>query len=220
LQRLRDNGLCVVEAKEPALVKFLDPIPAVASRTIVENAAIELSRKVMSKSYWTSDHTRNEIATAYVDLLIRGTPLDPMPTKQERELEIFDAAKADELRRLAREEAKAERAAAKKLKQSQGPMTMLGTLARNYLDAICTQLLTPAQVDAAILRLHQYRLTCWPRTPATQPLLPPDVIREMGLIHRALVAGDDVIISPGSHQAQAIAAAMTSVVRRKTGGAA
>jgi len=94
---------------------------------------------------------------------------------------------------------------------------MLTTITRTKVEEVCRHLHTPEQVDAAILRLHQYRLTCWPRTPATQPLLPPDALRELGDIHRALVAGNDVIISPGSHRAQSIAAAMTSVVRRKAG---
>ena len=31
---LRENGICVVVAKDPAKVRFVDPIPAVASRTL------------------------------------------------------------------------------------------------------------------------------------------------------------------------------------------
>lgn len=113
---LRQNGLCVVTAKEPSLVKFMDPIPAVVGRTAVEDAAIRLSRKVLHPNTWSSDSTRKDIATMYIDLLIQGTPLDPKPLKQEREQEIFDDAKRLELQRLAREEAKAEREAAKKVK--------------------------------------------------------------------------------------------------------
>jgi hypothetical protein len=36
IDRLRNNNLCVVEAQEPGLVKFLDPIPAISSRTEIE----------------------------------------------------------------------------------------------------------------------------------------------------------------------------------------
>ena len=42
IQRLNDNGLCVVEAKDPAAVRFVDPIPVSAARTKIETAAIEL----------------------------------------------------------------------------------------------------------------------------------------------------------------------------------
>lgn len=48
-----------------------------------------------------------------LSVVVNGTPLQPGPTKEEREQDVFDSAKLDELRRLAREEAKAERAAAK-----------------------------------------------------------------------------------------------------------
>jgi hypothetical protein len=44
--------------------------------------------------------------------------------------------------------------------------------------------------------------------------LPPDVLRELAAIHNVLVQGDEVIISPASHQAAAIAAAMCSVLGR------
>jgi hypothetical protein len=113
VQRLRDNGLCVVEAKEPSLVKFMDPIPAVIGRTAVEDAAIQLSRKILRKDFWSSEDTRKIIATQFFDILAKGTKLDPLPSKQETERILFDDAKQSELCRLAREEAKAERAAKK-----------------------------------------------------------------------------------------------------------
>lgn len=51
--------------------------------------------------------------------MARGTPLDPQATEREdREQYIFDSAKAEEIRKLAREEAKEERAAAKAAKQA------------------------------------------------------------------------------------------------------
>lgn len=114
IERLMENGMCVVVAKEPALVKFMDPIPAVAGRSIVEQAAIDLSRKILAPGFWQSDDTRKTIATTYYDLLIRGTPLDPkLAQKKEMEQRIFDDEKQNELRRLAKEEAKAERDAVK-----------------------------------------------------------------------------------------------------------
>ena len=119
---LRDNGMCVVVTKHPAAVKFVDPIPSVSSRTEIENAAIQLSRKLLAGVHpeygqtWSFE-TKSTFAKLFMDILVRGTPLDPEPTQQEREKIIFNNEKADELRRLAREEAKAERLEAKKAKQ-------------------------------------------------------------------------------------------------------
>lgn len=112
IAELRKNHLCVVVAKDPALVKFVDPIPAQSSRTDIENAAIQLSRKMLTGDLYDSE-TKKDFAREFVDILVRGTPLDSRPTQAEHEKAVFNAAKDDELRRLAREEAKAERAAAK-----------------------------------------------------------------------------------------------------------
>lgn len=109
---LRENHLCVVVAKDPEAVKFLDPIPAVSSRSEMENAAIQLSRKLLAGQL-VGENYRENITRLYVDILVKGTALDPQPNQQERERVIFDNAKDDEFRRLAREEAKAERTAAK-----------------------------------------------------------------------------------------------------------
>ena len=122
IKELRDNGLCVVEAADPSRVKFLDPIPSAAERTKHEQAAIQLSRKILSRNFYdSSGHNypvdRSDVAKLYIELLVKGTSLDPDPTAAEREIQIFDSAKADELRRLAREEAKADRQAAKAAKQ-------------------------------------------------------------------------------------------------------
>lgn len=123
IKRLNENGICTVEAENPALVRFLDPIPSAAERTQVEDAAIRLSKKVLAPGTWQSETTRDNVCRMYVDLLIRGTRLDPNPSEAEIEQKIFDEAKRAELQRLAREEAKAERLAAKqadKLKKKGG----------------------------------------------------------------------------------------------------
>lgn len=116
IQQLRDNGLCVVVAKDPSKVKFLDPIPSAAERTKIEDAAIQLSRKVLATGYWSHNDTRQNLAATFVDILVSGTKLDPKPQREEVERDVFDREKLDEIRRLAREEAKAERAAAKAAK--------------------------------------------------------------------------------------------------------
>lgn len=117
IEKLNANELCTVETDDPSKIKFLDPIPAAGGRDKIEQAAIELSRKVLSQEFYfhsvNQTATRSDIVKLYVELLVKGTSLDPKPSKAEVEREIFDDAKADEIRRLAREEAKAERAAAK-----------------------------------------------------------------------------------------------------------
>lgn len=124
---LRENGFCVVVAKDPSKVEFVDTISCVTSRTEIEAAAIKLSRKLLNPGAWnpqnwTSNDSemRANISKMYVDILINGTPLDPKGSKEEKERAIFDQAKREELERLAREEARAERAA-KKAKQLEQP---------------------------------------------------------------------------------------------------
>ena len=58
---------------------------------------------------------RSNIAKMFVDLLVKGTPLD---VTIDLEAKCFDEAKMSELRRLAIEEARAERKAAKEAKQA------------------------------------------------------------------------------------------------------
>jgi len=116
LKLLRDNGICVVVAEKPEAIKFLDPIPAAASRTQIEHAAIMLSRKLLGPESPWGGSTRDSVAKMFVDLLVTGTPLDPKPSIQEIERQIFHAEKAEEIRRIAREEARAERLAAKAAK--------------------------------------------------------------------------------------------------------
>jgi hypothetical protein len=118
IKLLRDNELCVVVAKDPAKVKFVDPLPVVSSRTKIESAAIQLSRIVLNGTWghWSTMGCigRDTMAKIYVDLLMDGTPLDAAYTDPEvRNQEIYDLAKADELRKLARADAQTEHAAKK-----------------------------------------------------------------------------------------------------------
>lgn len=115
---LRDNDLCVVVAKDPSKVRFMDPIPAAASRTQIEDAAIKLSRCLLNGT-WTGNAVlgRADFARFYVDMLIQGTPLDSMGTLKERCDGAYKSEKIKESRRLARLDAKAERQAMKKAEQ-------------------------------------------------------------------------------------------------------
>jgi len=115
IQELRKNDVCVVVATDPAKVKFVDPIPAVSSRTKIEQAAIQLSRKLLHRQ-WTHITADNSIGIStisrlYIECLIAGTPLDERGSIEEREENYFNDQKLLEIQRLAREEARAERAA-------------------------------------------------------------------------------------------------------------
>lgn len=111
IELLRKNSICVVVSSDPAKVKFLDPIPSASSRTDIENAAIQLSRRLFRGDLFPDN--RRDFAKLYMDCLIKGTSLDPMPQQAEQEKAIFDSTKAEEIRKMAREEAKAERIIAK-----------------------------------------------------------------------------------------------------------
>jgi hypothetical protein len=116
IKLLNDNDLCVVVAKDPAAIKFVDPIPSMSSRTEIEDAAIKLSRRILHRQV-VKDNMGNispaAITGLFVQLLTEGTPLGADETQAEREAHIFRREKEAEIVRLAREEAKAERAAKK-----------------------------------------------------------------------------------------------------------
>jgi|SRR6185369_4432542 len=110
---LRDNELCVVVAKDPAKVRFTDPIPASSSRTEIENAAIKLSRKVLNPLTWSDRDYAKTFTAFFVEILLEGTPLGSGPTQKEKEDAVYNNEKIETIRCLAREDAKAEREAAK-----------------------------------------------------------------------------------------------------------
>lgn len=115
IKLLRDNGICAVVAADPSKVKFFDPIPAQSSRTEIEDAAIQLSRKLLAGEVYGGEAPAN-FAKVYVQCLVKGTPLDPKGTPQEQEKAIFDQAKREEITRLAQQEAREEAAARKAAK--------------------------------------------------------------------------------------------------------
>lgn len=118
IESLRKNDLCVVVSDDPAAIKFLDPIPASSSRTKIEDAAIKLSRMLLNKTWGNYSQSgmlsHSDFATIYCSILMEGTPLDRNPTKEENEQALFAQEKREEIKRIAREEARAERAAKKK----------------------------------------------------------------------------------------------------------
>ena len=112
--RLTENGICVVEATDPANVRFLDPILSAADRPMIEQAAVQLSRILLNGTWGPQQEIgRQKICSLFVECLVKGTKLDRNPTQQERESTIYNEIKEQEIRRLAREEARVEREAMK-----------------------------------------------------------------------------------------------------------
>ena len=119
IAELRKNDICVVVAKEPSKVKFVDPIPASSSRTTIENACIKLSRVLLNNTWRgmiNSGHlSAKDFAWLYIQMLSGGTPLDERGDIAEQEQAIVNRARREELEKMAREDARAEREAKKKL---------------------------------------------------------------------------------------------------------
>lgn len=80
IKLLRDNDLCVVVAENPDKVRFLDPIPVSSSRTQIEHAAIQLSRRLLNgqADNATINANRGYFAAMYFDLLQKGSPLQEL----------------------------------------------------------------------------------------------------------------------------------------------
>lgn len=115
IAELRKNDLCVVIAKEPSLVKFIDQIPAQSFRTQMDDAAIKLSRTLLSRAWgWHSNSGtigHSDFATMYVKLLTEGSNLDDQFMRDKQN--AYRSTLIDEQRKIAREDARAERAAQK-----------------------------------------------------------------------------------------------------------
>jgi hypothetical protein len=110
IKLLRENDICVVVAEDPAKVRFVDPIPAASNRAQMEQAAISLSRKILNRGFWNDPSTRDEMCRWYVELLVSGTPLDPGGTIEEQVDNAYHSERLEEARKMAREDARAERA--------------------------------------------------------------------------------------------------------------
>lgn len=128
IKELRDNGLCVVVAENPAAVKFLDPIPSAGERSKIESACIKLSRILLNEQWGfitqSSSIGKSEFAKLFVYCLSEGTELSPKGSKQEQEDQIYDSTRRQEIEKLARDDARAEHAAkkaAKKAAESKSP---------------------------------------------------------------------------------------------------
>lgn len=116
IKELRDNGICVVVAKDPTKVRFMDPIPASSERTKMESAAISLSRQLLNWNFSSASYAwgKSDFAKMYMDILLKGSPLDANGSIEEQRERTYNLEKLDEIRRIAREDARAESARKKK----------------------------------------------------------------------------------------------------------
>lgn len=91
----------------------------------MEEAAIKMSR-ILLNARWrfvsggaiVESVTKNQIRSVYLDCLIEGTALSDDGSREQQERKIIDSARAEELAKIGREEARAEQAAKKAAKAS------------------------------------------------------------------------------------------------------
>lgn len=97
MTELRKNGICVVVTKNPASIRFVDPLPAAHDRGKIELAAIAFSRKVLKQGFWRDPDYRKTITEIFVDCMIGGTPLDSEETQQEVEKKVYSQERMEEV---------------------------------------------------------------------------------------------------------------------------
>ncbi len=78
ITRLRANGLCVVENKNPQSIRFLDP-PRSNNWTLEEEAAIQLARVLLREGKIGGYNLRGSVGAMYADILLAGDPLKRVP---------------------------------------------------------------------------------------------------------------------------------------------
>lgn len=75
MERLRENDICVVEAKDPSLIRFCDPPPSGNYDQVVE-ASLNLSRYVInSDSGPNCTFTMRQLSTYWAQLLLNAHPI-------------------------------------------------------------------------------------------------------------------------------------------------
>ena len=90
MDRLRKNGVCVVEAADPVQLRFIDPPIFGASE--IDQAAIEMVRRLMKRSSFFI--TRGNVAEHLYDIIMEGRtkattpppapPTPPVPPAKKR----------------------------------------------------------------------------------------------------------------------------------------
>lgn len=74
IQRLRKNGLCVVESEDPKSIRYMEPYPQ--GYEVQELAALELARTVLMEGVeMGGTKYRQVFGNMYAQILMRGDPL-------------------------------------------------------------------------------------------------------------------------------------------------
>jgi hypothetical protein len=71
MQRLRDNGICVVEAKHPGELRFIDP-PPVGNHDQVTEASLNLTRFVVNNYQSGGSYNAKDLAGYWAHMLINA----------------------------------------------------------------------------------------------------------------------------------------------------
>jgi hypothetical protein len=82
IKLLRENDICVVVAKDPVKVRFVDPIPAASSRTEIEEVAIELFRRLIAWPWSDAHISRGYIMRLYCEILAESGYIDQRTKKK------------------------------------------------------------------------------------------------------------------------------------------
>lgn len=90
IDRLNDNGLCVIEAEDPSLVRYAEP-PPVMDYDVRERAALSLFRRVMAKGNHV--YNRGDLTQIFVDALLNGSSLQPVAAAESVQTNRTQGAK-------------------------------------------------------------------------------------------------------------------------------
>lgn len=81
VQKLTDNGVCVVQAKDPSRVRFVEPPPMDCSAH--ERAALASMRHLLSSDN-VGAWNRGDVQALFARYIIRGTPLAATPVSKAK----------------------------------------------------------------------------------------------------------------------------------------
>lgn len=80
MDRLRENDICVVEAKDPSAIRFCDPPPS-GNYDQVTEASLTLSRYVVNNTTQGS-HDARSLAAYWAKLLMDAHPIRKQPVEK------------------------------------------------------------------------------------------------------------------------------------------
>lgn len=92
IQRLRKNGMCVVESDDPRSIRYMEPYPQ--GYSVQELAALELARVLLTEGILLGGTKyKQAFGSLYADILMRGDPLKRVPPVPHLQSPIAATAK-------------------------------------------------------------------------------------------------------------------------------